>query len=124
MARTLGMPPGSEWVIIMADRPIGASPPTTLYLKRATQGAEEAFAFTAPYDDVRPAEGFTFTLLGRVTERRGGTFHWYLPPAPGLEGGLVIEVWWVEVPIGTSMIAVLHRDPISGLEPIPVSLGP
>jgi hypothetical protein len=114
MARHLGMPPGSDWTIILPFEAPRRDAATPFLMKHASDPPGQAHRFTLAFDEVEAAEGLMFQVFGRVAATPSTPFFWQLAPTPGLEHGLLIEVWAVAVAIGTTMRAELRYDPATG----------
>jgi len=108
MAAVLGMPPGSEWVIVWTPREVARRPSVPFLVKRASDDEGTAHEAPVPFDDAKTAEGFTFLVLGRVV-KRPSTFAWRFEPTGGLPDGLTLEVWQMEVPISPGLRAVRNH---------------
>lgn len=110
----LQISPGTPWAFIWLPQPVNrAITPHIFYLKQASDPLGVASSFTLPWDEVRPFDGFTFELFGRVTADPIMRFY-QLEPTPGLEHGLKVEVWWMNIPVGPHINATLQSDPSSG----------
>jgi hypothetical protein len=114
MMVTLGMPEGSVWARVFPAGPVQREPHVTLYVERAGFSPDVVHRCGVPYEEVEATRGFQFTVFGRVIETPSSLPTWTFNPTAGLENGLTIEVWWMEVPIGSSMRALMMYEATTG----------
>jgi hypothetical protein len=112
MARHLGMPPGSDWAIILPAHAPQRGAPTPFLLRRASDPPDTARRFTVAFEELEAAEGLDFQVFGRVVDTPSTPLYW--PLETTRTGGPAVEVWAVAVAIGSTMRAELVYDPAAG----------
>jgi hypothetical protein len=107
---------GSEWALIWNERPVEQGQSAELFIKRASDPDERAYSFKVGANEARPMIGFTFQVFGRLAKEPATPLYWQLEATGGLKRALRIEVWWMEVPLGSGLRALRTHEPMIGTD--------